>query len=60
MNLVRFRPPPDAPTLEYAGQLFCFSADSTLAMFRADPDSFATPYYGMLSQEAVTRASFDP
>ena len=60
VSLVRFRPAADAPRAEHGGQLYCFSADSTLALFRADPDSFAVPRYGMLSPEAVARASFEP
>jgi len=57
VNLERFRPGPEARWLMREGRLWCFSADSTLAAFRAEPDSFVVPRYGMVSEETMRRAS---
>jgi YHS domain-containing protein len=41
VTLVRFRPTAGSPHLEYHGRMYYFAAESTMAFFRADPDSFA-------------------
>jgi YHS domain-containing protein len=41
VTLRRFEPRRTSPRLEYHGRAYYFSSDSTLAMFRAAPDSFA-------------------
>lgn len=41
VNRVRFRPTSRSPRWDYAGRPYFFTKDSTLAVFRAMPDSFA-------------------
>lgn len=41
VSRVRFRPTKKSPHTEYNGRPFYFATDSTLAAFRAMPDSFA-------------------
>ena len=41
VTLRRFEPRRTSPKLEYHGRTYYFAADSTFAMFRAAPDSFA-------------------
>jgi hypothetical protein len=48
VSMVRFRPGKRSPRIEHAGKPFVFVSDSTLALFRAMPDSFAVPRYRMI------------
>jgi YHS domain-containing protein len=41
VNRARFRPTSDSPHWDYMGRPYYFSSDSTLMVFRANPDSFA-------------------
>ena len=41
VTLARFGPSPRSPRLQYHGRTYYFSKDSTLAAFKATPDSFA-------------------
>jgi YHS domain-containing protein len=41
VTLRRFAPRRSSPSLKYRGRTYYFSADSTLAAFKAAPDSFA-------------------
>ena len=43
----RFRPARSSGRIDHAGRTFFFVSDSTFALFRAMPDSFATPRFGM-------------
>ncbi len=41
VTLTRFKPTAHSPHLGYNGRSYYFAAESTLATFKADPDSFA-------------------
>ena len=41
VNRLRFRPSKKSPHTEFNGRPYYFDSDSTLAVFRAMPDSFA-------------------
>ncbi|NNF06373.1 MAG: YHS domain-containing protein [Candidatus Eisenbacteria bacterium] len=51
VDMTRFKPGKDTPTLTHQGQRFMFASEGTHTAFAAEPDSFAVPKYGMMPKQ---------